>query len=91
MAKKITSKSPKTAKTARSSKSKSSKPSRKTTKVSGGLSQKSTSKSYVRRDSSTGQFKSAKTGRIIKSTPATSRLGKERIRTAVRNYVRRAA
>jgi hypothetical protein len=60
----------------------------KTTK-SGSLSQKNSSKTLVGRSSVSGEFVSAKTGRIIKTSPAKPRLGRERIQTAVRNYVRR--
>jgi hypothetical protein len=47
--------------------------------------------SQVRRDSATGKFIAADTGRVIKSSPAKPRLGKELIQTAVRSYVRRDA
>lgn len=55
------------------------------------LSQKSTSKKYMERSSATGGFVSAKTGRIVKSSPVEPRLGKKRIQAAVRDYVRRDA
>jgi len=58
-------------------------------KESVSLGQNSSSNKYVRRDSVAGKFIAAKTGRVIKSSPAKPRLGKERIQTAVRNYVRR--
>jgi hypothetical protein len=53
------------------------------------LKQKSSSKAYVARSSVSGKFISAKSGRIVKASPAKPRLGRERIQTAVRSYVRR--
>jgi hypothetical protein len=43
----------------------------------------------VARSSVSGKFISAKSGRIVKASPAKPRLGRERIQTAVRSYVRR--
>jgi len=47
------------------------------------------SKKYVHRNSSTGEFVAVKTGRVIKSSPIEPRLGRERIQTAVKGYVYR--
>ena len=63
----------------------------KTTKAAGSVSRKGISKGDVERSSVTGKFVAAQTGRVIKSSPAKPRLGKERIQTAVRSYVRRDA
>ena len=84
MSKKVISNARRT-KAANSSKSKSLKSAGKTTKAASSLNQKSPSKTYIERG---GGFVSAKTGRVIKSSPAKPRLGKERIQTAVRSYVR---
>lgn len=61
----------------------------KTAKASGYLSRKSSSKTFVVRNAASGQFVSAKTGRVVKLSPVTPRLGRKCIKTAVRNYVRR--
>lgn len=88
MPKKVATKARKS-KSAKTSKSKSSKPVSKAAKATISLSRKSSSKSYVGRSSVNGKFVSAKTGRVVKSSPAKPRLGRERIQTAVRSYVRR--
>ena len=70
-----------------------------TTKGTNSLSRKSTSKKSVETSSAPGRlaidaiakFVSAKTGRIVKSSPVEPRLGKKRIQAAVRDYVRRDA
>lgn len=62
-----------------------------TTKGTNSLSQKSTSTKLVGRNSATGEFVSARSGRIVKSSPVEPRLGKKRIQAAVRDYVRRDA
>src|SRR2546423_13162810 len=49
--------------------------------------EKRPSRASVERSAVTGKFVSAKTGRIVKASPATPRLGKESIRPAVRSYV----
>lgn len=67
----------------------SSKSSCKTTRTRGSLSQNGSSKEYVRRNSTTGEFVAAKTGRVVKSSPVEPRLGRERIQTAVKGYVHR--
>ena len=46
-------------------------------------------KSFVERNAGTGKFVSAKTGRIVKSSPAEPNLSRERIRSAVTSYVNR--
>ncbi len=85
MPKKVTTKASK----AKASKTSKSKPVSKAAKSSNSLSNKSSSKKHVARSSMSGKFESAKTGRIIKASPAKPRLGRERIQTAVRSYVRR--
>ena len=62
-----------------------------TTKGTNSLSQKGASKKRVERSSATGGFVSARSGRIVKSSPVEPRLGKKRIQAAVRDYVRRDA
>jgi hypothetical protein len=47
------------------------------------------SQQTIRRDALAEKFIAANTGRVIKSSPAKPHLGKERIQTAVRSYVRR--
>jgi hypothetical protein len=85
MPKKVATKASKT-KAAKTSKSKSV---RKAAKTDSSLNHKNSSKTYVKRSSVSGKFISAKTGRVVKSSPAKPRLGRERIQTAVRSYVRR--
>jgi hypothetical protein len=87
MPKKVTTKARKV-KASRTSKSKSSKAVSKTTKTAGSLSQKSAGKKYIERSSVSGKFVSAKTGRVVKTSPTKPRLGRERIQTVVRSYVR---
>ncbi len=41
----------------------------------------------VKRNAATGQFVAAKTGRVVKLSPATSHLGSGRIRAAVQTVV----
>ncbi len=91
MAKRIASKAAKSksTKTTRAARSNSTKSVHGTKKAASAPSQKSTSKKHVLGNSLVVVFKAAKTGRIIKSSPAKTRLGKRRIQTAVRNYVRR--
>lgn len=91
MAKRIASKATesKAPKATRAAGSKSTKSVHRTKKAASASSQKSVSKNHVRGNSLVGEFKAAKTGRIIKSSPAKTRLGRRRIQTAVRNYVRR--
>ncbi|MBA3805258.1 MAG: hypothetical protein H0X14_06040 [Acidobacteria bacterium] len=71
------------------SKSKTSKSVSRTTKAASSLNSKSSSKTLAGRSAVSGKFISAKTGRVIKTSPAKPRLGRERIQTAVRSYVRR--
>ena len=52
-------------------------------------SRKNSLKKALARSAGTGKFISANTGRIVKSSPAKPNLGRERIRTAVTNYVNR--
>jgi hypothetical protein len=74
-------------KSSTSSKSKSSKG--KTLKTTD-AARKGSSKKSVARSSVTGKFVSSrKTGRVVKASPAMSRLGKERIKTAVKSVVYR--
>jgi hypothetical protein len=61
----------------------------KAAKSASSLKQKSSRKTSVARNSASGKFISAKTGRVVKASPANPRLGRERIQTAVRSYVRR--
>lgn len=80
--------------TTKASKKKASKTSKsklvsKGAKSASTLKQKSSSKTYVARSSASGRFVSSKTGRIVKASPAKPRLGRARIQTAVRSYVRR--
>jgi len=75
--------------TTKTNKSKSSKSSCRTVRTGSALTQDNPSREYVRRDSSTGEFVAAKTGRVVKSSPAEPRLGRERIQTAVKGYVHR--
>ncbi len=65
-----------------------SKSAKTTTQRSGSLNQKN-SKTFIGRNSVIGEFVSAKTGRIIKSSPAKPNLGREIIQTAVRSYIHR--
>jgi hypothetical protein len=88
MPKKVTTKARKT-KASKSSKSRPPKLVHKTTKAAGSLTRKNQAKTYVERSSVSGKFVSAKTGRIVKASPAKPRLGRERIQSAVRSYVRR--
>jgi hypothetical protein len=53
------------------------------------ISRTKSGKSLVERNTGTGKFVSAKTGRIVKSSPAEPNLGRERIRSAVTSYVNR--
>ena len=76
-------------KSSTSSKSKSSKG--KTIKTTA-AARKGSSKKSVARSSVSGKFVSSKkTGRVVKASPAMSRLGKERIKTAVKSVVYRDA
>ncbi len=84
MPKKVTTESSKT-KAPKTSKSKSLS---KAPKAVDSPNQKSSSKTHAERSAVSGKFVSAKTGRIVKSSPSMPRLGRERILTAVRNYVR---
>ena len=92
MPRKVTAKAAKS-KSSVASKSKSSKSAKgKALKTGGAVTQKDSDKRYVRRDSDTGKFiSSSKTGRVVKASPAMSRLGKERIKTAVKSVVYRDA
>ncbi len=81
MTKKVTTKASKK-KASKTSKSKTVKKSVKA------ASAKSSSKTYAKRSAVRGKFVSAKTGRVVKSSPAKPKLGRKRIRTAVRSYVR---
>lgn len=85
MSKKATTKASKT----KASKTSKSKPVNKAAKSASSLRQKGSSKTYVARSAVSGKFISSKTGRIVKASPAKPRLGRERIQTAVRSYVRR--
>ena len=63
-------------------------------KASGSIKTTSTSrtksgKNLVGRNTGRGKFVSAKTGRIVKSSPAEPNLSRERIRSAVTSYVNR--
>lgn len=82
MPKKVTTKASKT-KASKTSKSKAA------SKAASSLSRNASSKTYIGRSSVSGKFVSAKTGRVVKSSPAKPHLGRERIQTAVRTYVRR--
>jgi hypothetical protein len=76
-------------KSSTTSKSKSSKS--KTLKTTA-TARKGSSKKSVARSSVSGKFVSSKkTGRVVKASPAMSRLGKERIKTAVKSVVYRDA
>jgi len=66
---------------------KTTKSSYKTVRTNTASSRYGSSKEYVHRDSSTGKFTAAKTGRVVKSLPVEPRLGRERIQTAVKSYV----
>lgn len=88
MPKKVTAKKRKI-KASKTSKSKSPKSVSSTTKAASSLTRKKSSKTLVGRSAVSGKFVSAKTGRVIKTSPAKPRLGRERIQTAVRSYVRR--
>jgi hypothetical protein len=87
MSKKVTIK--RKTKAVNTSKSKSPKSVCKITKAASSPNQRSASKTFIGRSAVNGKFVSAKTGRVIKSSPAKPRLGRERIQTAVRSYVRR--
>lgn len=56
---------------------------------SASLSRAKSGKRVVARKAATGKFVSAKTGRIVKSSPAQPNLSRERIRSAVTAYVNR--
>jgi|GEM_PF-5496096 len=60
----------------------------KTTKAASSLNRKKASKKSVERSPASGKFVSAKTGRVVKNSPAKPRLGRERIQTVIRSYVR---
>lgn len=92
MPRKVTAKAGKS-KSSATSKSKSSKSAKgKTLKTSGAVAQTDSGKKTVGRSSVNGKFvSSSKTGRIVKASPAMSRLGKERIKTAVKSVVYRDA
>ena len=68
---------------------KTTKSSCKTVRTNNASSRYGSSKEYVHRDSSTGKFTAAKTGRVVKSSPVEPRLGRELIQTAVKSYVSR--
>ena len=53
------------------------------------ISRTKSAKSVVARNAVTGKFVSAKTGRIVKSSPAKPNLSRESIRSAVISYVNR--
>ena len=76
-------------KASRPPKSKSSKAASKKTKSAMALTQKVAGKKQVKRSSTVGKFVSAKTGRVVKASPAKPRLGKDRIKTVVSGYVSR--
>lgn len=78
-------------KTAKASRSKSKSSKGKTLKTAA-VARKGSSKKSVARSSVSGKFVSSKkTGRVVKASPAMSRLGKERIKTAVKSVVYRDA
>jgi len=75
--------------TTKTTKSVSAKSSCKTVRTNNASSHNGSSGKSVHRSSSTGKFIAAKAGRVIKSSPVEPRLGRERIQTAVKNYVNR--
>jgi hypothetical protein len=75
--------------TTKTAKSVSAKSTRKTVRTSSTSTHNGSSGKSVHRNSSTGKFVAAKTGRVIKSSPVEPRLGRERIQTAVKSYVNR--
>jgi hypothetical protein len=87
MPKKVTTKTRKV-KASKTSKPISSKSVSRTTKAASSLKRKNSSKPLVGRSAVSGKFVSAKTGRVVKTSPTKPRLGKERIQTVVRSYVR---
>ena len=72
-----------------SGRSKSSRQAEKTTKATSSRTQHNARKGHLARSAVTGKFVAAKTGRVIKSSPAKPRLGKQRIHTIVRNWLSR--
>ena len=78
-------------KASKASKGKSSKAASTKKNAATALAQKNGSKKEVKRSAPAGKFVSAKTGRVVKTTPATPRLGRDRIKTAVSGYVSRDA
>lgn len=75
----------------KASKGKSSKAASKKKNAATALTQKNENKKEVKRSAAVGKFVSAKTGRVVKATPATPRLGRDRIKNAVSGVVCRDA